>query len=130
MKEWSKKWKSSKNRRKQRKYRYNAPLHVRRKFLSVTLSKELRKKYGKRAITVRKGDRVEVMRGTYKGMSGEVEEVDYKNLKVYIASIKRKKVDGSEVKVPFEPSNLRIVKLNLEDKERMKRMEKVVEDAS
>ncbi|MCW1309534.1 MAG: 60S ribosomal protein L26, partial [Candidatus Nanoarchaeia archaeon] len=38
MKYWSKKWKSSKKPSKQRKYRYNAPLHIRRKFLSVNLS--------------------------------------------------------------------------------------------
>jgi len=41
-------WKSSKQTRKQRKYRANAPIHVQRKLLSANLSKELRKKYEKR----------------------------------------------------------------------------------
>ena len=46
---FSKSWKSSKQPRKQRKYSANAPLHLKRKLLSVNLSKELRKKYGKRS---------------------------------------------------------------------------------
>src|SRR3989338_176397 len=42
---FSTKWKESKQPRKQRKYRANAPLHLRKKFVNVNLSKELRKKY-------------------------------------------------------------------------------------
>ena len=44
MKEFSKSWVSSKKPGKQRKYRINAPLNIKRKFLSVHLSKELREK--------------------------------------------------------------------------------------
>jgi len=120
MKEWSPKWKSSKSPRKQRKYRYNAPLHIRRKFLSVHLSKELREKLGKRAIPVRKGDEVVVMRGKYKKMSGKVSRVDLKECKVYIEGITRKKVAGTEIPVKFEPSNLMIVRLYEGDKMRFK----------
>ncbi|MEM5801601.1 MAG: 50S ribosomal protein L24 [Candidatus Aenigmatarchaeota archaeon] len=119
MKKWSPKWKSSKSPRKQRKYRYNAPFHVKRKFLSVHLSKELRKKYGKRALPVRKGDEVVVLRGKYKKMSGKVSKVDVKNCKVYIEGITRKKVAGTEILVKFEPSNLMITNL-YEDKKRFK----------
>jgi large subunit ribosomal protein L24 len=119
MKKWSPKWKSSKSPRKQRKYRYNAPLHVKRKFLSVHLSKELRKKYGKRAIPVRKGDEVVVMRGKYKKMNGKVSKVDIKEGKVYIEGITRKKVAGTEIPVKFEPSNLMITNV-YEDKMRFK----------
>jgi len=119
MQEWSPKWKSSKSPRKQRKYRYNAPLHVKRKFLSVHLSKELRQKYGKRALPVRKGDEVVVLRGKYKKMSGKVSKVDVKEGKVYIEGITRKKVAGTEILVNFEPSNLMITNL-YEDKKRFK----------
>ncbi|HID17194.1 TPA: 50S ribosomal protein L24, partial [Candidatus Bathyarchaeota archaeon] len=38
---------------KQRKAFYNAPAHLRRKLVSAPLSKELREKYGVRAIPVR-----------------------------------------------------------------------------
>ena len=52
--QFSKSWKSSKQPRKQRKYIAKAPLHIKRKLMGVNLSKELRKKHGKRNIVVRK----------------------------------------------------------------------------
>jgi large subunit ribosomal protein L24 len=126
MKFWSKHWKSSKQPRKQRKYVYHAPLHVRHKFLSAHLSKELREKFNRRSFPLRKGDEVEVMRGKFKKRTGKVSRVDLKELKVYIDGITRKKVDGSEVQVPFHPSNLKIINLNLEDKKRLKALTRTV----
>ncbi len=116
--DWSNKWKSSTQPRKQRKYRHNAPLHVMRKFLSVNLSKLLRERFGKRSMIIRKGDEVIVMRGSLKGKSGTVERVNIEKEKVYIEGFKMKKVDGSEISRPFTPSNLQIKKLVLEDKKR------------
>jgi len=121
---WSNKWVSSVQPRKQRKYRYNAPLHIKRKFLSAHLSKELRKKYGKRSVPVRKGDEVKIMKGQFKGMKGTVTKVDLKKCKVYLEEIKVKKVDGSEVHRPIHPSNLMITKLNLDDKRRVAVLER------
>jgi large subunit ribosomal protein L24 len=118
-KEWSSKWVSSKQPRKQRKYRYNAPLHVRHKFISAHLSPELREKYGVRALPLRKGDEIEVMRGSSKGLRGTVERVDLKKCKIYVSGVKAKKIDGSEVMKALEPSNLKIVNLNLDDKKRI-----------
>ena len=120
MKKWSPKWKSSKNPKKQRKYRYNAPLHIRRKFLSVHLSKELREKYKKRSIPVRKGDEVIVLRGKYKKRSGKVSKVDLIHQRVYVEGITRKKVAGTEKPVSFTPSNLMITNLQ-DDKKRFKK---------
>ncbi|MEK6835464.1 MAG: 50S ribosomal protein L24, partial [Nanoarchaeota archaeon] len=60
---FSKHWKASKQPRKQRKYLYNAPLHLKRKMLSCLLSKELRKKLGKRNLPERKDDVILIMRG-------------------------------------------------------------------
>ena len=42
MRAFSSSWKGSKKPSKQRKYRYGAPLHVRRRFLSVHLTNELK----------------------------------------------------------------------------------------
>lgn len=120
MKKWSSKWKSSKNPKKQRKYRYNAPLHVKHKLLSVHLSEELRKKYKKRSLPIRKGDEVIVLRGKYKKKTGKVSKVDLKKLKVYVEGITRKRVAGTEIQVPLEPSNLMIISLQ-EDKKRFKK---------
>lgn len=119
MKFWSKHWKSSKQPRKQRKCVCHAPLHVRHKFLSAHLSKELREKYKRRSFPVRKGDEVEVMQGKYKKKTGKISRVDSNKIRVYIDGITRKKVDGSEIPVPIHPSKLKIINLNLEDKKRL-----------
>jgi len=126
MKFWSKKWKSSKKPRKQRKYVYHAPSHIRHKFLSAHLSGELKKKYSRRSFPVKKGDEVEVMRGKYKKKTGKISRVDMKMIKVYIDGLTRKKVDGSEVQVPFSPNRLKIINLNLDDKKRLKALSRTM----
>ncbi|MCK4647707.1 50S ribosomal protein L24 [Candidatus Pacearchaeota archaeon] len=115
---FSKSWKSSKQPRKQRKYAANAPLHLKRKLLSVNLSKELRKKYSKRNIPLRKGDIVKIMRGKFKGKQGKVTEVRTKMEKIFIEKVQIKKRDGSSVNVPLKASNLQITELNTEDRKR------------
>ena len=117
---FSKHWKASKQPRKQRKYAANAPLHLKRKLLSVNLSKELRKKIKKRNVVVRKGDTVKIMRGKFKTKSGKITDVNVKTSKVKIEGIMAKKQDGSKVNIKMRPSNLQIIELNLEDKKRMK----------
>ncbi len=118
---FSKSWKASKQPRKQRKYLANAPLHIRKKFVSANLSKELRKKYDKRNLSLRKGDNVKIMRGKFSGKKGKITRVLLKLSKVIIEGIQIKKIDGSKVDVKIEPSNLQIIELNLEDKKRLKR---------
>mgnify|MGYP002640041093 FL=1 len=125
---FSKHWKSSKQPRKQRKYIAKAPLHIKKKQLSANLSKELRQKHKTRNIELKKGDKVKIMRGKYKGKSGKVNSVKTKVLKIYIEGIQIKKLDGSKVMVPLKPSNLQIIELNMEDKRRFKkRSEKTTE---
>jgi large subunit ribosomal protein L24 len=124
-------WISSIQVRKQRKYRYNAPLHLRHKFLSANLSKELRAKYSKRNVPLRKDDEVLVMRGKFSKKKGKILLVNLKTSKVKIVGLTRKKVDGTEINVPFDPSNLQIIDLNLDDKKRLKdikREEKKIEE--
>jgi len=115
---FSSKWKASKQPAKQRKYRFNAPTHTARKFLAAHLSKDLRKKHGRRSIPVRKGDKVKVVRGQFKGRENKVERVSPKYGKVYITGIERAKKDGSKSLIPLDPTNLLITELNLDDKKR------------
>jgi large subunit ribosomal protein L24 len=124
-KEWSRHWVRSVQPRKQRKYRHKAPLHARHRFMSANLSPELRRRFGKRSMPVRKGDEVEVMRGSQKGLRGTVSRVDLGRCRVYADEIKVKKVDASEVMRPLQPSNLKIVKLKLDDKMREKVLDRV-----
>ena len=117
-------WNASTQPRKQRKYRFHAPLHLRKKFVHATLTKELRKKYQKRAITVRKGDTIKVMRGQFSGKSGGVEEVDLKTSKVFVIGMDMVKKDGSKSRYPLDSSNVQITALYLEDKKRKKLLER------
>jgi len=118
MKEWSKSWVSSKHPRKQRKYKYKAPMHVRQKFVSAHLSEALRKRFGRRSLQVRKGDEVKVVRGEGKGFKGKVDRVDLKRSKIYIEGFNVKKVDGSEVLKAVDSSNLIITEPKMDDKRR------------
>ncbi len=109
----------SKKPSKQRKFRRTAPMHIRRKLMSSHLSKELREKYKRRSLPVRKGDEVIIMRGEFKGIKGKVEEVKRKTYKVYIENVYREKKNGTKIRVGFDASNLMITKLNLDDPKRL-----------
>ncbi|MEM4230786.1 MAG: 50S ribosomal protein L24 [Candidatus Pacearchaeota archaeon] len=126
--EFSKKWKRSKQPRKQRKYRINSPLHIKHKFLSCNLSKELREKYKRRNFPLRKGDSVKIMRGEFKGKTGKISTVNLKKIKVTVEGIQKQKKDGTKVNVYFDPSNLQIIELNLEDKEREKALKRKISE--
>jgi len=112
-------WIGSKLPRKQRKFRANAPAHIRHKMISAHLSESLRKKYGKRNFPLRKDDEIKIMKGEFKGKTGKIETVDLKKMRVIISGIYRTKKDGTKVSVYFNPSNLLIKELNLEDKKRV-----------
>lgn len=112
-------WVSSRQPRKQRKFRANAPLHIKHSFLSSHLSKELRAKHKKRSLAVRKGDEVLVMRGKFADKKVKVASVDVKRTRVMLEGITRSKRDGSKVNVFFHPSNLMITSLVLDDKQRL-----------
>ena len=121
-------WKSSKQPRKQRKYLANAPLHIKMKLMSVNLSKELRKKYKKRSIPLRKKDTVKIMRGKFKGKKGKIMKVALKTQKVEVEGSQIKKQDGSKVNIKLRPSNLQLIELNVEDKKRNKALNKEIKE--
>lgn len=114
---------SSSQPRKQRLARANAPHHQARKQMASHLSEELLLKYNRRSATVITGDEVKLLRGDHKGKSGEVVEVDVPARKVVVNGVTNKKADGTEVPLPVDPSNLVIVKLNLEDKRREQKLQ-------
>lgn len=112
-------WNSSKQPRKQRKYRFNAPTHIRQKFITVNLSKTLRKEHGRRNIEARVGDKARIMRGSFKGKSGTIERVDRSRIRIYISGIEQTKKDGSKTLVPQSPSKLQLLSLDTKDKRRI-----------
>lgn len=119
---FTKTWKSSSQPRRQRKYRYNAPIHIKRRFLSVNLSKDLRKQYGTRNFVVKKGDKVKVLRGNHKDTEAKVTDVLIKKGIVYLAGIEATRREGAKSRIPFQPSNLQIVELDLSDKIRKEKL--------
>ena len=86
--------------------------------MSANLSKELRKKYGKRSMVVRKGDVVKICRGKFRKKTGKIINVNIKRQIVEVEGIQMKKQDGSKVNVRFNPSLLQITEINSEDKKR------------
>lgn len=124
MKRFSTEWKSSKKPRKQRKYRLTAPLHIKQKLAHSHLSKELRKKYGRRSIGIRKGDRVRVMRGRFRKHEGKVESVNIGKASVLVSGAEITKKDGNKKLIGLDPSNLMIMEMNLDDKLRQKILER------
>ena len=119
-KEFSVKWKGSRQPRKKRKYLAKAPLHIKKRFVRANLSKELRKKYEKRNIGLRKGDKVKIMRGEHRKKEGKVTNVLLKMGKITIENIQKKKRDGSKVDIKIDPANVQIIELDVNDKNREK----------
>ena len=116
-------WKSSIQPRKQRKYAYNAPLHIKQNMVSSHLSPELRKKYGFRNVQLKKGDKVRVMNGQYSKKEAKVDRIDLKRERVYLTGVEVVKKDGTKLPLTFIASNLMIIELNLADKKRKQKLE-------
>ena len=95
--------------RKKRKFQYTAPLHLAAKFLNAHLSKELRVKMKKRAMRVRKGDTVKILKGKFRGLSGKVTGVSRGLITIEGAIIK--KLGGTEIPVEVNPSNVVITQI-------------------
>jgi large subunit ribosomal protein L24 len=109
--------------RKQRKARYQAPSHVKTKYLNAPLSAALKEKYRKKTLRVIKGDTVKVTRGDFAGEEGLVDEVNTRKSKIVVHGVSSTKADGTEVPRVIDASNVQITKLNLTDKLREAKLE-------
>ena len=105
-----------KDPRKQRKRLYNAPAHLRHKFMAAPLSPELISSKGAKSLPVRKGDTVRIMRGDHTGFEGKVSRVDLKRYRIFLEGLTREKVDGTNIFVSVHPSKVMIKNLKLDDK--------------
>ncbi|ABU82585.1 50S ribosomal protein L24 [Ignicoccus hospitalis] len=114
----------SKKPSKQRKFLYNAPLHLRHKFMNAPLSKELREKYGVKRLPVRKGDTVKIVRGKFRGHEGTVAKVDLKKARIYVDGATIENSRGEQRFYPIHPSKVIITKLGEVDKVRQKIIER------
>ena len=106
---------STKSPRKQRRRVRNSALHERKSLLKCRLDEFLQEEYGLRSLVVKKGDLVKVMRGQFRDTEGKVTGVSYKKVRVFLDNATITKADGKEAPVPVHPSNLMLVKLELDD---------------
>lgn len=88
--------------------------------MSAHLSKSLRNEFGRRSARVVKGDKIKIVRGSFKGVSGVVLRVDTARGKIYLKEASRKKVAGAEVQLGIQPSNVMIIEPEMRDSKRMK----------
>lgn len=102
--------------KKQRKWLYkDSKLHDKHRLLKATLSSDLRKKYGKRNVRLKKGDKAKILRGIFSGHEGKITEVNMKNLLIKVEGATIKKTDGSEIQQPVKPSNVMITDLKMDN---------------
>ena len=125
---------SSKQPRKQRLARYMAPYHRRHREMSSPIDKGLRKRQLSRgfmyprAMPVKKGDRVMIVRGEGKSKSATaVSLVDRKARKVYVEGFTYFKSDGTELQRPIDASNLVIINPDWSDIRRRKILNRINE---
>ncbi len=116
---------SSKAPKKQRKQVHAAPLHANKNRLRCRLDEFLQEEYGLRSLTVKKGDLVKIMRGQFRDTEGKVIRIDYADIQVFLDNATVTKSDGKEASIPIHPSNLMLVKLELDD-ERKRLIERKV----
>ena len=102
---------------------YRATMQTRSKQLGSALSKDLRKKYGKRSVRVVEGDNVTILRGEFKGVDGKVAKVSTEKSSVAIEGVKKEKTKGDKFDVYIHTSNLVVTSLNTEDKKRVSKLE-------
>ena len=125
---------SSKQPRKQRLARYTAPYHRRHREMSSPIDKGLRERQLSRgfmyprAMPVKRGDRVMIVRGEGKSKSATaVSLVDRKARKVYVEGFTYFKSDGTELQRPIDASNLVIINPDWSDIRRRKILNRINE---
>ncbi|MFW9799019.1 MAG: 50S ribosomal protein L24, partial [Candidatus Thorarchaeota archaeon] len=79
------------------------------------LDEFLQEEYGMRSMRIKKGDLVRIMRGQFRDTEGKVIAVDYRNIRVHLENATVTRADGKEAQIPMHPSNLMLVKLELDD---------------
>ncbi len=106
---------SPKSPRKQRNLIYKSPIHSHKKMLKCRLDEFLREEHSTRSLVPKKGDLVRIMRGQFRETEGKIVRIDYSKIRVYVDSSTSTKSDGKEIQIPVHPSNLMLVKLELDD---------------
>jgi len=112
--------------RVQRKRLYEATVVQRHRLLGAHVDPDLAGKsklHLPRALPLRQGDVVRVMRGSFRGKEGKIVSVDSKHGTAVIEGITIEKTDEKKVPRPIHASNLMILKMDDTDPWRRKKYE-------
>jgi len=114
----------SSNPRKTRNQQiYYATIQRASKQLSCSLSKELRKKYGKRSARIIEGDTAKIVRGEFSGVDGKITKISIPDRGVNIEGVKKEKLKGDKFDVYVHTTNIILSALNSDDKWRINKLE-------
>ena len=102
---------------------YYATIQRASKQLSCSLSKELRKKYGKRSARIIEGDTAKIVRGEFTGVDGKVTKISIPDRGVNIEGVKKEKLKGDKFDVYVHTTNIILTALSTNDKWRINRLE-------
>ena len=102
---------------------YYAAMQTASKQLSCALSKDLRKKYGKRSARIKEGDTASIIRGEFSGVDGKVTKISIADRGVNIEGVKKEKLKGEKFDVYVHTTNIVLTGLDTGDKWRINKLE-------
>ena len=102
---------------------YYATMQNASKQLSCALSKDLRKKYGKRSARIVEGDSAKIVRGEFAGVDGKVTKISIADRGVNIEGVKKEKLKGEKFDVYVHTTNIVLTGLDTGDKWRINKLE-------
>ena len=102
---------------------YYAAMQTASKQLSCALSKDLRKKYGKRSARMKEGDTASIIRGEFAGVDGKVIKISVADRGVNIEGVKKEKLKGEKFDVYVHTTNIVLTGLDTGDKWRINKLE-------
>ena len=103
---------------------YRASHQTVNKQICAPLSKDLRKKYSRRSARIVTDDSIKIIRGEYKGLTGKVTKISTETGGIAIEGNKKEKLKGEKIDVYIHSTNMIITSLNIDDKWRLKILEK------
>ncbi|HEV2167221.1 MAG TPA: 50S ribosomal protein L24 [Thermoplasmata archaeon] len=105
----------SRQPRRQRLARFEADHFERRRRMAVPLSRELRRRYSRRSLPVRKGDTVRILSGSFRGREERVAKIDRRGYAVTLDNVTTKTGDQKLKPLPIQLTHLVLTRLNLSD---------------
>ena len=115
--------KSSLPRKTRNQQIYYAAMQTASKQLSCALSKDLKKKYGKRSARIIEGDTARIVRGEFAGVDGKVTKISIPDRGVNIEGVKKEKLKGEKFDVYVHTTNIILTGLDSGDKWRINKLE-------